>query len=130
MKLPLRHLSVSLKVESVVSLPCLSPTSCCLVVSVTLPQATRLLSCSGETARFTVLVDRVNDPVDARIAANSLVLRINENDLEVLVGRVLIDPVRVQDTQVGATASNTLLSSRLERSLVLELVHTLVGRFA
>jgi hypothetical protein len=77
-----------------------------------------------------VLVDRVNDPVDARIATNSLVLRINENDLEVLVGRVLIDPVRVQDTQVSATASNTLLGSRLERSLVLELVHTLVGRFA
>ena len=95
MKLPLRHLSVSLKVESVVSLPCLSPTSRCLVVSVTLAQATRLLSCSGETARFTVLVNRVNDPVDARIAANSFVLRINKNDLVIFVGRVLIDPVRV-----------------------------------
>ena len=129
-KLPLRHLSVSLKVEGVVSLPCLSPTSSGFVVSVTLAQATRLLSCSGETARFTVLVDRINDPVDARIASNSLVLRINENNLEVLVSRVLIDPVRVQDTQVGATASNTLLGSRLERSLVLELVHTLVGRLA
>jgi hypothetical protein len=108
-----------------VSLPCLSPTSSGFVVSVTLAQATRLLSCSGETARFTVLVDRINDPVDARIASNSLVLRINENNLEVLVSRV-----RVQDTQVGATASNTLLGSRLEGSLVLELVHTLVGRLA
>jgi hypothetical protein len=77
-----------------------------------------------------VLVDRVDDPVNARIATNSLMLRINEDDLEVLVRRVLVDPVRVQDTQIGTTTPNTFLGSRLERSLVLELVHTLVGRLA
>ena len=112
------------------SLPGLSSASSCLVVSMTLAQTTRLLASSGETPGFAMLVDGIDDPVDARITANSLVLRINENDLEVLVGRVLVDPVGVQDSQVGATTSDTLLGSRLEGSLVLELVHTLVGRLA
>ena len=37
-----------------------------------------------------------DDPVDARIAANGLVLRVDEDDLEVFVGRVLVNPVRIQ----------------------------------
>lgn len=83
---PLRHLSVSLEVESVVSLPGLSATSSCLVVAVTLAQTTRLLSSCGETTRFTVLVDWVDDPVDTSVAADSFVLRVDEDDFEVLVG--------------------------------------------
>jgi len=113
-----------------VSLPRLPAAGSCLVVSVTLSQTARLLASCSETARFTVLVDRVDDPVDARIAADGLVLRVNENDLEVLVGRVLVDPVRVQDAQVSAATSDTLLSCRLERTLVLQLVNTLVGGLA
>lgn len=54
-------------------------------------------------------------------------LRVNEDNLEVLVRRVLIDPVRVKDTQVGATTANTLLSGGAERALVLELVNSHVG---
>jgi hypothetical protein len=38
------------------------------------------------------LVNGLADPVDAGIAADGLVLRIHEDDLKVLVGRVLIDP--------------------------------------
>lgn len=34
-----------------------------------------------------------HDPVDSRITTNSLVLRIDKDDLEIFVGRVLIDPV-------------------------------------
>ena len=112
------------------SLPGLSSASSCLVVSVTLAQTTRLLASSGETSGFAVLVDGVDDPVDARIAADGLVLGIDEDHFEVFVGGVLVDPVGVENTQVGAATSDTLLSSRLERSLVLELVHTLVGRLA
>ena len=112
------------------SLPGLSASSSCLVVSVTLAQTTRLLASCGETTRFTVLVDRVDDPVDAGVATDSLVLGINENDLEVFVGGVLVDPVRVENTQVGAATSDTLLSGRLQGSLVLELVNTLVGGLA
>lgn len=109
------------------SLPGLSATSSCLVVSMTFAQSTGLLASSSETTRFAVLVNGVDDPVDASITTDGLVLGVNEDDLKVLVGRVLVDPVGVQDTQIGATTSNTLLSSGLKRSLVLQLVDTLVG---
>ena len=73
---------------------------------------------------------RLDDPVDAGIAADGLVLRINKDDLEVLVGRVLVNPVRVENAQVGAATADTLLSGATERTLVLELVHTMVGGLA
>lgn len=75
-------------------------------------------------------MDRVADPVDASIAADGLVLGVDEDDLEVLVGGVLVDPVGVQDTQVGAATANTLLSGSTESALVLELVDTHVGGLA
>ena len=96
------------------SLPGLSATGSRLVVSVTLAQTTRLLSGCRKSTGFAVLVDWVDDPVDASIAADGLVLRVDEDDLEVLVGGVLVDPVGVQDTQVGAATSDTLLSSGLQ----------------
>jgi hypothetical protein len=79
---------------------------------------------------MTNLVNGVADPVDAGITADGLVLGVNEDDLEVLVGGVLVDPVGVQDTQVGATAADTLLSGGTESTLVLELVDSHVGGLA
>jgi hypothetical protein len=58
------------------------------------------------------------------------VLGVDKDDLVVLVRRVLVDPVRVEDAQVGAAAADTLLGGGLEGSLVLELVDTLVGGLA
>ena len=55
---------------------------------------------------------------------------VDEDDFVVLVGAVLVDPVAVQDAQVGAAAADTLLGGGLERALVLEGVDTLVGRLA
>ena len=75
-------------------------------------------------------MDGLGDPVDAGITADSLVLRVDQDDLVVLVGRVLVDPVGVQDTQVGAVTADTLLGGGAEGALVLELVDTLVGGFA
>lgn len=112
------------------SLPGLSAAGLGLVVAVALVEAARLLASSSETARLAVLVDGVDDPVDAGVLADGLVLGVDEDDLEVLVGGVLVDPVRVQDAQVGAAAANTLLGRGLERSLVLQLVDTLVGGLA
>jgi len=77
-----------------------------------------------------VLVDRVDDPADTRITTDSLVLGVDEDDFEVLVGRILVDPVGVQDAEVGAATTNSLFGSGAEGSLILELVHTLVGGFA
>lgn len=124
------RLSVAPEGEGVVSLPGLSAASLGLVVAVTLVETTGLLAGGGETARLAVLVHGVDDPVDARILADGLVLGVDEDDLVVLVGGVLVDPVRVENAQVGAAAADTLLGGGLERSLVLELVHTLVGGLA
>ena len=73
---------------------------------------------------------RVHDPVNPRVAANSLVLRVNENDFIVLVRGILVDPVRVEHPQISAATANTFLGGRSKRALVLELVHTLVGGLA
>ena len=99
-----------------------------VVEEVALVDTTRLLAGRGETTSLAVLVDGLGDPVDAGIAADSLVLGVDENNLVVLVGGVLVDPVGVQDTQVGAAAADTLLSGGTESALVLELVDTHVGR--
>ena len=40
-----------------------------------------------------MLVNGVDDPVDAGVTSDSLVLRIDENNFIILVRRVLIDPV-------------------------------------
>lgn len=94
------------------TLPCLSPARRSLVELVAPAQTTRLLASCRETSRFTVLnfckpvwpvcekkhsylVYGLDDPVDARITANGLVLRVDEDDLEIFVGRVLVDPVGV-----------------------------------
>jgi hypothetical protein len=96
-----------------------------------------------------VLVDRLDDPVDAGITTDGLVLRVDEDDFEILVGAVLVDPVRVlafvsfddfsildkwgntyEDSEIGATATNALFCCRPKRALVLELVHTLVRGLA
>lgn len=69
-------------------------------------------------------MDRLDDPVDAGITTDSLVLRVDQNDFVVLVGRILVDPVRVENAEVGATAADTLLSRRAEGTLVLQLVDT------
>lgn len=76
------------------------------------------------------LVDGLNNPVDAGIATNGLVLGVDEDNLEVFVGRVLVDPVRIQDSEIGAATSYTLLCRRFERALVLQLINTLIGGFA
>jgi hypothetical protein len=124
------HLPVAPQRKRVVLLPDLSATRPGLVVAVTLVETTRTLASGGETTSLPVLVNGVDNPVDARVLADSLVLGVNEDDLKVLVGRVLVDPVRVENAQVGAPTANTLLGSRPQGSLVLELVHSLVGRLA
>ena len=55
---------------------------------------------------------------------------VDKDDFEVFVGRILVNPVRVEDSEICAAAGNTLFSCGFERSLVLELVDTLVGGFA
>ena len=100
-----------------------------VVVPVALVHTSALLAGGRQAAHLTMLVHWVDDPVDAGIAADGLVLRVDEDDFVVLVRAVLVDPVAVEHAQVGAAAANTLLGGRLEGALVLELVDTLVGGF-
>ncbi len=104
------------------SLPCLPPASCALVVLVSPTKTTALLASGCKATALAVLVDGVDDPVDAGVAADGLVLRVDEDDLVVLVGAVLVDPVAVEDAEIGAAAADTLFRGGLERALVLELV--------
>lgn len=72
----------------------------------------------------------LDDPVDTGITADGFVLRVHEDDFEILVGRVLVDPVGIEDSKIGTATTDTLFGGRFERTLVFELVHTLVGGFA
>lgn len=125
-----RRLSVAPQGQGVVLLPGLATAGLGLGVAVALVETARLLAGGGEAAGLAVLVNGVDDPVDAGVDADRLVLGVDKNDLVVLVGRVLVDPVRVEDAQVGAAAADTLLGGGLQGALVLELVHTLVGGLA
>lgn len=124
------RLTVAPELEGVLPLPGLPPAAAGVVVAVALVETARLLAGGGEATSLAVLVDGVDDPVDAGVDADGLVLGVDEDDLVVLVGRVLVDPVRVEDAEVSAAAADTLLSDRAEGALVLELVDTMVGGLA
>ena len=88
-------------------------------------EATHLLAHSSKTTSLATLVDGLGDPVDSGVTADSLVVGIHEDNFVVLVDTILVDPVRVEDSQVAASATDTLLSSRPQATLGLELVDTL-----
>jgi hypothetical protein len=75
-------------------------------------------------------MNRVNNPIDPGITTNGFMLGIDQNDLEVLVRRILIDPVGVEDAEIGAATTDSFFGRRAEGALVLELVDSLVCRFA
>jgi hypothetical protein len=100
------------------------------VVVVTLStKTTILLSFGGETSEFSVLVHRVADPVDPWIISDGIVCRVYKDNLVVLVGRVLIEPVGVNNPKASQFATSTFLSNRSLTTLEFELCHSLVGGF-
>ena len=105
----------------------MSSASLGVVELVALVDTSGLLASGGKTTGLTMLVNRVADPVVSGAVADSSVGGVDKDDLEVLVSSILVNPVRVKDTEVTSTATNTLLSGGTERALVLELVNTLVG---
>ena len=119
--------SVSPQGKSVVLLPVVSSTVRGLVEQVTLVDTSGLLTSGGQTSSFSVLVDRVSDPVVGWVVSDSVVGRINKDDFVVLVGGVFVDPVGVQDSQVGSSSTDSFFSSDLQGLLVLQVVDTLVG---
>jgi|688.fasta_scaffold566400_1 hypothetical protein len=68
-----------------------------------------------------------NNPVDFRVAANSVVLRVNKDNFVEFVRSVLANPVGVKNTEVSTFATNSLFSERLVGLGLLELANTVVS---
>lgn len=84
-------------------------------------KSTILPTFTGQSTALTTLVDCITDPVDSGISANSLVEWINKDNLKVLVGRILSNPVGIENTQILASSTNTLFSNSLQASSGLQL---------
>lgn len=91
-----------------------------------LAQSTSLATSRRQAAHLTMLVDRVDNPVDARIITNLLVRWVNKNHFIVLLGSVLIDPVTIQDTKVAVLTANLFFRNTLQITFKLQLIDTLV----
>jgi hypothetical protein len=98
-----------------------------LGMSESLSDSTGLASSGGKTTSLTVLVDRGDDPVDASIVTDGVVVGVDQDDLVELVGGVLTNPVAVENTEVATGTANLALSLDTEGSLVLELTDSLGG---
>jgi len=94
--------------KRIVSLPSRPPASMGLIVQVTLVDTTRLFSGGRQSTALTMFHRSTTDPVDSRITTNSVynqqtipntrqeggtVLRIDEDDFEVLVNSILVNSV-------------------------------------
>jgi len=122
------NLTVATEAESVVPLP--SGRLGGVVVAAAFSKTAVLFSNTGEATSLPALVHRLGDPVDPRVAAYTLVVWINEDDLVIFVDTVLVNPVRVQYPQVTTAPTNPLFRDAPQSSLGLEVVHTLVDGFS
>ena len=89
-------------------------------------EASVLLSSGGKASGISALVLVGSNPVNSGVTGDSLVLGVNKDDFEELEGSVLANPVRVEDSEVSAASSDSLLSNSSVGSARLELVDTLV----
>lgn len=56
-------------------------------------------------------------------------IRIDKDNLVVLVNTILVDPVRVEDAKVSASPTDTLFGHGTQTTLELEMIHTLANGF-
>ena len=69
-----------------------------------------------------MLLDGVHDPVDLGIASDGGMSHVDHDHLEVLVGGVLANPVRVEDSESLESATHSFLGDGLEVPLRLLLL--------
>ena len=74
-----------------------------------------------------MLVHGLSNPVDAGISADSFVGWVDENDFVEFECGILTNPVRVEDSKIGASSANTLFTNRLVSSCSLLLSDTKVA---
>jgi len=97
--------------------------------AMSLSDAAGAFSLRGESAHFAMFGVALGDPLVLGIVADGVVVRVNQDHLEVLVSRVFADPVRVEDAKGAAVTTDTLFGDGLESSRKLD-EDTLVHRFA
>ena len=73
-----------------------------------------------------MLVHGVYDPVDAGVVSDRDVLGINKDDFIIFVCSVLVDPVRVKNSEIIAVSASSLLSNTSQVSDEFQLVNTLI----
>ena len=141
-----KSLTVAAEAESVVPFP--GGQLGGVVVAAAFSETTVMFSNAGEATSLPALVHRLGNPVNPRVAANlyaripstsvetgrypktyGFVIGVYEDDLIIFVDTVLVDPVRVQDSQVTATPTNALFRNTPQSSLGLEVVHALMDGF-
>jgi len=91
-----------------------------------LSKTTSLASGAGESTHLAMLVDGVDDPVDTRVVTDLLMVGVDTDDFVVFHGRVLVDPVRVENTEIGVSASTLFFRNILEIALEFKVVDTLM----
>lgn len=122
-------LSVTAEDNGVVLLPHSTNRGALLVVLVTFAlETTSLLTGTSKATELTVLVSRGGDPLKASITTDGVVGGIHKDDLIVLVGTIMVNPVRVKHTEVSQGLTSLLLSDGAEGASVLQLVDSLTDR--
>lgn len=90
-----------------------------LVISVSLGSETSMfLTSRSETSQFSVFL--ITDPVDSWVVSDSIMSRIDQENLKKLEGRILSNPVRVEDSKGREFLSDSFFSNRLIVLLVLK----------
>ena len=85
-----------------------------------------LATSTCESTKFAVLVDRLADPVDTRVVADGVVSGVHKDDLKVLVDRILIHPVGIENTKTATFSSHALLRQATKVTSRFQLCDTLV----
>lgn len=70
-----------------------------------------------------------NNTVNNKAITYSLVAWVYQDNFEVFVDTILVNPVGIQDTQITTATADTFFSSALQAALVLEMVNTLTDGF-
>ena len=75
-----------------------------------LSETSVLLAGGGQSSKLTSVVLLGDDPVDSRVLLDGGMSGVNKDNLVELVGGILTNPVRVENSHVGALSANLLLS--------------------
>jgi len=77
-----------------------------------------------------MLLLRLANPLDARISADGSVSWVDHDNFIVFVGRILANPVGIEDAERSDLATDALLGNGLKRALELHLVDAVVSGLA